>query len=233
MILTKKESSFLDKVVKGKWSINPNTDLVDVDGIVDMSHMKLIEIPVKFGNVSGYFYCPFNQFTSLKGAPQSVGGDFSCNDNELTSLAGAPQSVGGYFNISYNQLTSLVGAPQSIGGGFYCSYNQLTSLVGAPQSVGGGFNCSNNQLTSLAGAPQSVSGDFICSNKQLTSLEGAPEVIGGTFDINLGEIYEEYYHVIIPEIEELISKGIKIYNPGEYYYPYKEAYYNDKIIELL
>jgi hypothetical protein len=85
-------------------------------------------------------------------------------------------------------------------------------LVGAPQSVGGGFSCSYNQLTSLVGAPKSV---------------------GGLFYIDLSYIDKKYYHVIIPEIEELISKGIRLYNPDEYYYPYKEIHYKNKLIELL
>jgi hypothetical protein len=206
------QKSFLDKVVRGEWSINPDTGLVDVDGSVYINGRNLTKIPVNFGKVSGCFNCDHNKLKSLKGAPKSVGGSFYCCDNELTSLEGAPITVSRSF---------------------YCHINQLTSLKGAPKSIGSNFDCSSNQLNSLKGAPQSIGGDFICSNNQLTSLKGAPQSIGGTFDINLGEIYEEYYHVIIPEIEELISKGIKIYNPEEYYYPYKEAYYNDKIIELL
>jgi hypothetical protein len=67
----------------------------------------------------------------------------------------------------------------------------------------------------------------------LSSLEGAPQSVGGDFHIHLGKIDKKYYHVIIPEIEELIYKGIKIYKPEEYYYPYKEIYYTYKLIELL
>jgi hypothetical protein len=67
----------------------------------------------------------------------------------------------------------------------------------------------------------------------LSSLEGAPQSVGGLFYIDLSYIDNKYYHVIIPEIEELIYKGIKIYKPEEYYYPYKEIYYTDKLIGLL
>jgi hypothetical protein len=109
----------------------------------------LTEIPVKFGEVTGYFNCSINQLASLEGAPKSVGGDFHCFNNKLTSLEGATKSVGGIFNCSYNQLTSLVGAPKSVGVLFY---------------------------------------------------------------IDLSYIDKKYYHVIIPEIEELISKGIRLYN---------------------
>jgi hypothetical protein len=191
MKLTKEQKSFLDKVVNGVWSINSDTNLIDVNGNVSMSRMNLTKIPVKFGKVTG---------------------NFDCHENELTSLVGAPQLVGGNFYCSYNQLTSLTRAPQSVGEGFYCHANQLTSLLGAPQSVRGGFNCSYNQLTSLTGAPQLVK-DF--------------------FYIDLSYIDKKYYHVIIPEIEELISRGINLYKPDEYYHPYKEIHYKNKLIELL
>jgi hypothetical protein len=191
MKLTYKQKAFLDEVVDGTWSINPYNGLVDVKGSVDMSNKYLIEIPVKFGEVSGYLSCDNNKLTNLFGAPQSVGGDFYCSYNQLTTLKGAPQSVRSYLD---------------------CSYNQLINLVGAPKSVGGGFNCRFNQLT---------------------SLEGAPHLVGGLFVINLGDIDKRYHPLIIPEIEEIVYKGIRLYNPEEYYYPYREIYYNNKLIELL
>jgi hypothetical protein len=91
----------------------------DIQGDVDISEMRLTKFPVKFGKVTGYFNCLFNNLTSLQEAPQSVGGDFNCSYNKLTSLQGAPQSVGGDFYCSHNNLTSLEGAPQSVGGDFY------------------------------------------------------------------------------------------------------------------
>jgi hypothetical protein len=191
MKITKEQKSFLDKLVNGVWSINPNTGLVDVNGNVSMSLMNLTKIPVKFGKVTGNFNCPDNQLTSLVGAPQSVGRDFYCH---------------------HNPLTSLVGAPQSVGRDFICYETQLTSLTGAPQSVGGNFDCEMNRLKSLKGAPQSVNGYFY---------------------IDLDFIYKKYYHVIIPQIEEMTERGIKLYKPDEYYYPHKEAYYNAKIIKSL
>jgi hypothetical protein len=80
---TDRQKSFLDKVVSGKWSINSDTGLVDVDGNVFMSDMKLTEIPVKFGKVTGNFNCADNQLNSLIGAPKSVGGDFNCSNNKV------------------------------------------------------------------------------------------------------------------------------------------------------
>jgi hypothetical protein len=191
MRLNEEQKSFLDKVVEGTWSINPDTGFIDVDGNVNMILMGFTEIPVKFGDVDGYFYCLHNHLSSLEGAPQSVGGDLNCDHNKLTSLKGAPQSVGGDFD---------------------CLFNKLNSLEGGPKFVGGDFKCIGNNLISLNGAPQSV---------------------GGLFSIKLDEISKSYYHVIIPKIEEMIEIGIALQNPYEYYYPYKEAYYNAKIIDIL
>ena len=61
---------------------------IDVDGDVDLSNRELIELPLKFRNVSGDFYCSYNELTSLEGAPSSVDGDFDCSGNKLTSLEG-------------------------------------------------------------------------------------------------------------------------------------------------
>jgi hypothetical protein len=80
---TDRHKSFLDKVVSGKWSINSDTNLIDVEGSVNMSRMNLIKIPVKFGKVTGNFNCADNQLNSLIGAPKSVGGDFNCSNNKV------------------------------------------------------------------------------------------------------------------------------------------------------
>jgi hypothetical protein len=198
----------LNKLVKGTYIIQSD-GTVDVNGNVNMLDVFFTKIPVKFGKITGDFYCFNNKLTTLEGSPQSVGGNFicyknqltnlegapqsvegnfDCSDNQLTSLKGAPQSVGGNFILYNNQLTSLEGAPKSVGGNFDCSSNKLTTLEGSPQSVGGGFYCSNNQLTSLEGSPQSVGGDFGCYNNRLDSLEGAPKSVGGSFDCSNNQL---------------------------------------------
>jgi len=151
------------------YTINPD-GTIDVQGDVDISDRGLKELPLKFNDVSGSFYCQNNQLVSLEGAPQSVGGDFYCYNNQLTNLKGAPQSVGGSFFCKYNQLTSLEGAPQSVGRNFSCDNNQLTNLEGAPQSVGEDFFCDNNQLVSLEGSPQSVGRNFYCDNNPVEAV---------------------------------------------------------------
>jgi len=136
---------------------------IDVDGDVSFYDIRLTKIPIKFRNVSGYFYSYYNRLTSLEGCPETVGGDFNCYDNKLTSLLGSPKTVGGYFDCRSNKLTSLEGGPKTVGGDFLCSRNNLISLEGCPETVGGDFNCHNNNLTSLEGISDfkgKISSDF-------------------------------------------------------------------------
>ena len=146
--LTQEQIEWLDECALGTWTLNPQTGLVDVNGIFECSEEGLTDFKgVKFGEVSEDFYCNKNALTSLVGAPQEVGVDFSCEHNQLTSLEGAPQSVDGSFDCDHNALTSLVGAPQRVDGNFFCENNQLTTLVGAPQRVGGRFFCDDNPVS--------------------------------------------------------------------------------------
>ena len=146
--LTPRQESFLNRYTFGSWTYNPATGLVDVKGDFDCNGRGTIKTfrGVKFGKVSGDFYCRENKLTSLAGAPQEVGRNFDCSRNQLTSLEGAPQEVSGNFKCEKNQLTSLEGAPQKVGGIFRCLENNLTSLEGAPQEVGGDFYCDAFEL---------------------------------------------------------------------------------------
>ena len=110
------------------WSINQD-GLVDVNGNVRLGSKKLKKLPLKFGMVTGHFYCSDNNLITLEGAPRSVGGDFYCSDNKLTTLEGSPESVGGYLSCRDNKLTNLEGAPYSVGGSFYCHNNPLPDLI--------------------------------------------------------------------------------------------------------
>jgi hypothetical protein len=147
------------------WTLNPD-GTIDVEGNVVISGQRLSKLPLKFGRVTGDFFCYNNQLTSLKGCPTEVGGSFYCRHNQLTSLEGCPTEIGGSFWCHNNKLTTLEGCPTEIGGYFWCSNNQLTSLEGCPIEINGSFLCSNNQLTSLKGAPEYIEGqvNFIPNN---------------------------------------------------------------------
>ena len=74
--LTPEQINFLNKYVKGKWKLNAD-GVVDVDGNIHCSHREISDFKgIKFGKVTGYFYCHYNNLTSLEGCPEEVGGSF-------------------------------------------------------------------------------------------------------------------------------------------------------------
>ena len=175
--LTQEQKDWLDKCTKGTWSVNPRTGLVDVDGDFHCSDMGLNDLKgVRFGKVTGNFWCSRNNLTSLAGCPQEVGGTFNCYGNELSTLDGSPKKVTMTFDCSENELVSLKGISGVIGGSFYCHRNNLTSLEGLPDNlkIGGDFDCSKNKLKSFKGASNLVVKNLDCSDNNLTSLDGAP-----------------------------------------------------------
>lgn len=186
----------IDSICKefGIWNYSINPDgTVDVDGNFDIHdrYKKLNKLPLKFGKVSGDFYCHKNELISLEGSPIEVGGNFWCGHNKLVSLEGGPREVGGSFFCQRNEIYSLNGCPKSVGGSFGCSYNQLTTLEGVQKEVNGFFSCAYNQLTSLEGSPK-VQGDFNCIGNKLISLEGAPTSVNGKFECYENPIWEVY-----------------------------------------
>jgi hypothetical protein len=213
--LSQEQIEWLDKCTGGKWTLNPQTGLVDVDGGFYCISQNLTDFKgVRFGKVGRNFDCSENEITSLEGAPQEVKGTFNCSENELTSLKGAPQQVEWDFDCSNNRLTSLEGAPQQVGD-FNCSNNRLTSLEGAPQQVEDSFYCLNNQLTSLVGAPQTVGGGFFCNDNQLTSLAGAPQTVKWSFNCEGNPASESTLYSIFA----LIQKGKSYQQALEEYWP--------------
>ena len=66
-----------------KYTINPD-GTVDVNGYVNLNNRRLKELPLKFGRVSGSFYCQHNQLTTLEGSPKEVRGGFYISDNPLS-----------------------------------------------------------------------------------------------------------------------------------------------------
>jgi len=99
--------------IKGEYTINEDGE-IDVDGSVFITRSGITEIPVKFGKVTGDFWCERNNLTTLKNAPNWVGRDFDASENMLTDLEGSPEFVGRGFYCSYNPLESLKGAPKKV-----------------------------------------------------------------------------------------------------------------------
>jgi hypothetical protein len=209
-------TSQIDQICKEygikNYTINPD-ESVDVDGDVNLSYKKLDKLPVRFGKVTGYFDCHYNQLTTLEGCPQTVGGNFYCYNNQLTSLEGSPNTVVGNF---------------------WCGNNQLTTLEGCPTEVGGNFRCGNNQLTSLEGCPTEVGGNFWYHNNQLTTLEGLTDIfIGGKLFYSNNPIYKVTKGWLIHDYFPDMNK-IELFNDiqpivGNKLYLSKLEYFHDEI----
>lgn len=157
---------------------------LDVRGCVTIIGTSLRKLPLKFGNVSGDFFCHANQLNTLKGSPEFVGGDFNCSNNQLAFLKDGPKQVAGNFSCNENQLESLKGAPKHIFGNFNAFLNNLASLEGAPERVEKNCSLFENQLTSLKSGPCFVGGSFHITGNMLFDLIGVPEFIGNVLSID-------------------------------------------------
>jgi hypothetical protein len=119
--LTWEQEAFLDNFVYGTWTLNPEGkidvkgDFLGHDGIEKILDFK----GLKFGRVTGDFWCFAIGLKTLTGSPSIVGGDFSCYQNDITSLEGGPEEVGGNYDCRPNdKLVSLKGAPEILKGSF-------------------------------------------------------------------------------------------------------------------
>jgi len=91
--LTDEQRKFLDEYTRGTWSVN-SEGLVDVRGSFICSSEGLEDfLGIRFGKVSGSFYCRSNQLKTLEGSPRVVGESFYCYENPLVSLEGAPEVI--------------------------------------------------------------------------------------------------------------------------------------------
>lgn len=128
-----------EKYIIRNYTINDDGS-IDVNDDVHLGDYFLEKLPLRFRNVSGYFYC---------------------SENNLINLEGSPIFVGGDFNVDNNELLTLEGSPRIIKGGFYCNNNRLKSLKGSPERIEGIFNCDENyDLISLEGFNNAT--DFSC-----------------------------------------------------------------------
>ena len=126
------------------YTINKDNS-IDVYGNVHLDNNELTELPLKFNNIYGNFYCYNNRLVSLKNSPKYVW-EFNCGNNKLTSLEEGPKNAKGYFECRNNKLTSLKGCPEYIGGGFSFTNNYIKSFEYFPKYVGGNIYCDNNPI---------------------------------------------------------------------------------------
>jgi hypothetical protein len=115
--LTDEQRKFLDRIAPGRWSVN-SEGLVDIKGSFYCYRQRLEDfLGIRFGKVSGGFYCWGNQLRTLEGSPREVGEDFNCANNLLISLEGAPEVIKHEFwfmnsSFRYNLRSFLRKMPQ-------------------------------------------------------------------------------------------------------------------------
>ena len=100
-----------------------NNGLVDVNGDVDLCNKQLTELPLKFGEIRGYFSCSMNELTTLKGCPVRVDDDFYFKRNKLTKLDYLPEFIGGDFYCYNNQLRTFTNLEKCWLVGEICCWN--------------------------------------------------------------------------------------------------------------
>ena len=201
--------------IKG-FSINAEAE-VDVhtfhnlaDPGVMITNRELISLPIKFGQVQGYFSCLSNKLNTLEGCPYYIGGFFSCAFNRLTSLKYGPEFVGGAYFCHKNKLTSLEGSPYSIDGSFDCSDNNLITLKGAPQYITGGLDCTDNNLYSLEGAPKEVNVLHIFSIKRPNPVLEIMNIFPRLEALNVMQLWDDFNPVCEKDGKWYISeRGLK------------------------
>ena len=128
MINEQKIHNICKKYNINNYTINPDGS-IDVEGDVNLHNMGLTKLPLKFGKVSGTFYCYSNQLTSLEGCPNDLGGSFECSYNQLTSLEGLSKIIEGSPFCTNNKLTNLKGI-ETVDRFIFCDGNPLESLEG-------------------------------------------------------------------------------------------------------
>ena len=139
-----------------------------VDGILDLSHLGLTELPpLPKGLIR--LYCDRNYLTFLPPLPDGLI-ELRCGSNRLKSLVGLPSSLQ-ELSCTGNRLTFLPSLPSSLIT-FTCQFNKLTTLPPLPSSLDMilvDFNC----LTSLPKLPPSLT-HISCAANNLTSLPSLP-----------------------------------------------------------
>lgn len=125
-------------LIIGNFTVNDD-NTIDVDGDVDLSYSSIVEMPFKFGKVTGDFNCSNNNLESLEGSPYEVGGKFTCSYNhKLKNLKGSPVEVYGDFKCSQcRNLESLNGMPLEIGGDFICYLNPKLKEMDSISNING------------------------------------------------------------------------------------------------
>jgi len=154
------------------YSVRPD-EVIDVDGSVDLREMGIQKLPVRFGKVTGNFFCASDDLTTCDGMPEEVGKDCLLDYNELASFVGVPHRVGQTFTCNGNPVTTLEGLPEFVGLHMYMNelpnikslqgFHKIVKNIGT--SNDGMFECLNTPIES------SVLGLLLVRNLSKVSLD--------------------------------------------------------------
>jgi hypothetical protein len=164
------------------WDNKRNIPVANVNGSVNLESTSFIEIPIKFGHVTGDFKLNRNpKLETLKNAPDVLDGDLECiGCLSLRSLEGSPKKVKN-LNVNTTSIKNFIGGPEEVEEYFsFTDCKLLESLEGGPKRVGNsvmGSDC--EKLKSLVGSPDYVKEDFcIPGCSMLKTTEGITPNIG-------------------------------------------------------
>ena len=96
----------INKAKAAKYFLDSDDEGIIVIGDVDISHLGLDALPVKFSIVTGTFDCSNNFLITLQNCPRIIVENFYCNNNRLTNLEVRPLRVGSRFNCDHNEFNN-------------------------------------------------------------------------------------------------------------------------------
>lgn len=216
---------------RGVWGQNVSTMEIAqqriqecVNGILDLSHLGLYELPPLPHNLI-VLQCTNNQLSSLPDLPSSLQ-VLQCSSNQLTSLPTLPPWLR-TFTCQFNQLTTLPALPPHLTM-MLCDANQFETLPDLPQSLTY-LSCSMNRLVSLPHLPQRLE-KLYCSQNTLKALPELPSTLVGlacalphndTIYISnemtpeiVRQLNHEHQEWIDPHSKERCNARCKIYKEG-------------------
>jgi hypothetical protein len=118
--------------------INRDNDgyYIDVNTDVDISlgdlrygfNNKLSYIPIRFGEVRGYFSCENNVLCNWINSPRIVNGFLDCSDNKLSNFIDSPKIIRGDFAAMNNNFIDIYDFPK-VDGYINITGNPVNALV--------------------------------------------------------------------------------------------------------
>jgi hypothetical protein len=170
----------------GITSIVINDDLtVDVNGNVDLKDTDLIELPVKFNRINGYFDVRYNQnLVNTDNFPVYVKDNLFASYCGIKELTDMPLEIGGSLDISFNELSEITFSKEratlgkcKIGLNLYAQNNYFYDLSENPFEVGQSIDLSYCKLYDMYGIQQTVNGLLNLNGNQIDTYANMPEKI--------------------------------------------------------